>query len=129
MEAPYLTWYLLVPLILSLLAFAARWLKRGRRLAVEVIHIVSISAVLVFSIITVRDVLTLGTLFALGYWLFVDTVGALFLILIGVVGFLAGLYSIGYTRHDLETGELDLSRLTVYYGLFNLFLFTMLLVV
>ncbi len=58
-----------------------------------------------------------------------DALAAVFLLIIGVVGFLAGIYSIGYTRHDLETGEFDLNRLTVYYGLFNLFLFTMLLVV
>ena len=70
-----------------------------------------------------------GSLLALGGWLHVDALGAVFLLIIGVVGFLAGIYSIGYARHDFETGELDLVRLTVYYGLFNLFLFTMLLVV
>jgi hydrogenase-4 component F len=42
---------------------------------------------------------------------------------------LVGLYSIGYTRHDLQTGEFDNNKLSTYYGLFNLFLFTMLLVV
>jgi hydrogenase-4 component F len=62
-------------------------------------------------------------------WLHVDALGAIFLLIIGVVGFLVGIYSIGYTRHDLQTGEFDDRKLSTYYGLFNLFLFTMLLVV
>jgi hydrogenase-4 component F len=128
-EATYLTWFLLIPLILSLLAFAARWLGRNAQWVVEIIHVLSVSVVLALSLLTVRDVLTFGPLVGLGGWLHVDSLGAIFLLIIGVVGFLAGIYSVGYTRHDLENGEFDLVKLTVYYGLFSLFLFTMLLVV
>jgi hydrogenase-4 component F len=128
-ESPYLTWLLLVPLIFSLLAFAARWLGSMTRFLVEAAHLVSISLVLVLSLRTVRAVLAAGPVFSLGDWLHVDALGAVFLLIIGVVGFLVGLYSIGYTRHDLATGALDDGRLSTYYGLFNLFLFTMLLVV
>jgi len=129
METPYLFWYLLIPLTLSLVIFVFRWLKQYRQTAVELIHLISTISVLVFSIHAVSDVLSVGALISPGGWLHVDALGAVFLLIIGVVGFLAGIYSIGYTRHDLKTGEFDLLRLSTYYGLFNLFLFTMLLVV
>jgi hydrogenase-4 component F len=129
METPYLFWYLLIPFMLSLVAFAFRWLKQFSQTAVEIVHLISITVVLIFSIHSVLDVLSVGPLISSGGWLHVDALGAIFLLIIGVVGFLAGVYSIGYTRHDLETGEYDLIRMSTYYGLFNLFLFTMLLVV
>ena len=113
MEASYLTWFLITPLILSLLAFATRWLKRSTRPVVEAIHILSITLVLAFSLLTVRDVIAVGTVMTPGGWLHVDALAAVFLLIIGVVGFLAGIYSIGYTRHDLETGEFDLNRLAL----------------
>lgn len=128
-ETTYLTWLLLLPLIFSLIAFAARWLGRACRFVVELIQVLSVTVVLVLSLLTTNAVLATGQLFGLGNWLHVDALGAIFLLIIGVVGFLVGLYSIGYTRHDLETGDLDLNRLSTYYGLFNLFLFSMLLVV
>jgi hydrogenase-4 component F len=129
METSYLIWLLLIPLILSLVAFAARWLRGNTRLAAEITHLVSVTLVLVLSLVAVKDVLASGSIFGLGSWLHVDALGAIFVLIIGVVGFLAGVYSIGYIRHDLESGEFDDARLSTYYGLFSLFLFTMLLVV
>jgi hydrogenase-4 component F len=129
MQTNYLIWLLLIPLILSLVAFAARWLKGFTRPVVEVAHLLSVFLVLVMSLVAVRDVLAAGPIFSPGLWLHVDSLSAIFLLIIGVVGFLAGLYSIGYTRHDLESGEFDDNKLSLYYGLFSLFLFTMLLVV
>ncbi len=129
MQTVYLIWLLLIPLILSLVAFAARWLGRSARQVVEVIHLVSVTAVLGLCLVTVKDVLQTGVVFSLNNWFHVDAMGAIFLFIIGLVGFLAGLYSIGYVRHDLETGEFDDNKLCNYYGLFSLFLFTMLLVV
>ena len=129
METNFLIWHLLVPLVLALVIFGARWLGRSTRLVVEASHLISVTLVLVLSLFSVRDVLSYGLVYSPGNWLHVDALSAVFLLIIGVVGFLAGVYSIGYTRHDLETGEFDLTRLSDYYGLFNLFLFTMLLVV
>ncbi|STE84535.1 hydrogenase 4, membrane subunit HyfF [Escherichia coli] len=48
---------------------------------------------------------------------------------LGVIGFLTGVYSIGYMRHEVAHGELSPVTLCDYYGFFHLFLFTMLLVV
>ncbi len=129
MQTTYLIWLLLIPLILSLVAFVVRWLGQPARLVVEATHLVSITAVLALSLLAVRDVLVSGVVFSLNNWLHVDAMGAIFLFIIGLVGFLAGIYSIGYIRHDLESGEFDTGKLCNYYGLFSLFLFTMLLVV
>jgi hydrogenase-4 component F len=128
-EAADLIWLLLIPLIFCLACFAARWLKGGSRPVVEAAHVLSVSLVLVMALVNVNAVSASGQIFALDGWLHVDSLSAIFLLIIGVVGFLVGIYSIGYTRHDLQTGELDDSRLSTYYGLFSLFLFSMLLVV
>lgn len=128
-ETTYLIWLLLIPLVFSLVSFTARWLGGIGRILVEAAHLVSVTLVLILSLLTVGAVLDSGSIFGLGNWLHVDALGAVFLLIIGVVGFLVGIYSIGYTRHDLQTGEFDDNKLSTYYGLFNLFLFTMLLVV
>ncbi len=125
----YLLGLLLIPLILSLLIFASRWLGGMTRFVVFLLHLVSVTLVLVISLLIVRSVLNAGEIFGLENWLHVDALGAVFLLIIGVLGFLVGLYSIGYTQHDLQTGDFDNRKLCNYYGLFSLFLFTMLLVV
>ena len=125
----YLVWLLLVPLILSLVMFAMRWLgKRAVRL-VELIHVVSISVVLVLGVLVVQGVLLHGSVVAFNDWLHVDALAAVFLGIVVVVSFLVGLYSLGYIRNDVKNGELNDLQVSLYYGLFNLFLFTMLLVV
>lgn len=99
---------------------------RAARL-VEALHLASITLVTVGVAALVVRVLGTGNVSALHDALAVDALGSIFLGLIAVVGFLAGIYSIGYIRHDLEAGALDARRLRLYYGLFNLFLATMLL--
>lgn len=118
---------LLVPLVTALLAFACRWLSESQRSLVAVVHGVGITALLVLALWVVRNVLLAGPQAAWDHWIYVDSLGALFLGLIGVVGFLTGLYSIGYMGHELHEGEIDTKMLCNYYGIFNLFLFTMLL--
>jgi hydrogenase-4 component F len=129
METTYLTWLLLIPLFVSLISFAARLLGSGGRIIIEIIHLVNVTLVLAFTLLTVGAVLAGGPIFGLSGWLHVDALSAIFLLIIGVVGFLVGLYTIPYTRHDLHSGELSESRFCNYYALFSLFLFTMLLVV
>lgn len=128
-ETTLLSWHLLIPLGLSLLIFVARWLGRLTRYVVAGLHLASVTAVLVLSLYTVDAVLRKESIFALNEWLHVDALSAVFLLIVGVVGFLVGVYSLGYTRHELQTGEFSLNKLCNYYGLFNLFLFTMLLAV
>ena len=116
---------LCTPLATSLLAFAAR--KRGT--LASSIHLLGISLLLILSLTVVAQVVEGGPLSALSNWLSVDALGALFLGLVGVIGFLTGLYSIGYMQSEQHEGEIEPARLSTYYGIFNLFLFTMLLAV
>jgi hydrogenase-4 component F len=129
MHTTALIWLLLTPLILSLVAFAMRWAGRAATRLVEIIHIFTITIMLILTIIVVQGVLLQGVVIALNDWFHVDALAAVFLLIIGVVGFLVGLYSVSYIRNDLQTGELKEEQISLYYGLFELFLFTMLLVV
>jgi len=129
MESAYLIWLLVTPLMASLVAVLANWIGRAARPALEIAHMLGVTAVLILVLIVAGQVLASGEVSALNHWLRVDALGAIFVVIVGLVGFLAGLYSIGYTRHDLEIGEMDTGRLIAYYGLFHFFFFTMLLAV
>ncbi|MBS1208019.1 MAG: hydrogenase [Proteobacteria bacterium] len=119
---------LLAPLAASLLAFASRWLGAATRMVTTLAHLAGISSVLVFSLLAVQTVMADGSVSSPGHWLYIDALAAVFIALIGVVGFLTGVYSIGYMGHEVDDGEIDHGTLCNYYGFFNLFLFTMLLV-
>lgn len=93
----------------------------------ELVHLASIATVLVLAILIFNRVLGGENVTAFGDWLYIDALGAIFLMLIGIVGFLTGLYSLSYIRHDLKHGTLDGFKVKLYYGFFNLFLSTMLL--
>ena len=129
MESSILIWLLVIPLIASAAALLARLLGNRARSALEVIHMLSVTAVLVLVLVIAGQVLSANEITGLGNWLRVDSLGALFVVIVGLVSFLAGIYSIGFTRHVLQTGELDLMQLTTYYALFHFFFFTMLLAV
>lgn len=129
MESGILIWLLVVPLIASLVAILARWLGRGARPAMEIVHMLSVVVVLVLVLIVAGEVLAYGEVTALNHWLRVDAMGAIFVVIVGLVGFLAGLYSLGYTRHDVKIGQLEAGQLPTYYSLFHFFFFTMLLAV
>jgi hydrogenase-4 component F len=127
MASAHLIWLLLTPLIASVLAVLAGRLGRYARPVLEIVHMLSVALVLVLVLIVANEVLISGEVSALNEWLRVDALAAVFVVIVGLVGFLAGLYSIGYTRHDLQIGQLDAGRLIAYYGLFH-FSFPMLAV-
>lgn len=129
MYAQSLSWLLLAPFLLSLAAFAMRWTGKRSIWLAELIHLVSITAVLLLSMHVVQGVLAQGSISAFNDWLHVDALAAVFVTIVGVVGFLVGVYALGYIRHDLSSGVLQPQQVTLFYGLLNLFLFTMLLVV
>lgn len=116
---------LLIPLVTSLAAFATRWLGNWTQRTVEIVHLVDVTLTLLLITTIIWKVLGHGALFALDNWLFIDSLGAIFLGLIGVVGFLTGIYSIGYLRHDVAKGRLDAAGLSRFLGFFSLFLFAM----
>lgn len=122
-------WLLGIPLVVSLLAFACRLLGDGARSVVTALHVTAITAIVGVSLWGVTLVYHYQDLLAAHQWLHLDSLSALFLGLLGVIGFITGLYSIGYMNHEVNSGELSVKRLCNYYGFFHLFIFTMLLVV
>lgn len=119
---------LLGPLVGSLAIFALPVGKEASR-TVEIVHVATIGFLLVMALTVGGVTLVSGPVGALGQWVYVDPLAAIFVGLVGVVGFLTGLYSLGYIRHDVAHGELSPVRHKLYYGFFDLFLFTMLLAV
>ncbi|GAB0668659.1 hypothetical protein BT09C10_21530 [Escherichia coli] len=120
---------LLTPLLFSLLCFACRKRRLSATCTVTVLHSLGITLLLILALWVVQTAADAGEIFAAGLWLHIDGLGGLFLAILGVIGFLTGVYSIGYMRHEVEHGELSPVTLCDYYGFFHLFLFTMLLVV
>lgn len=120
---------LATPLATALIAFAGRWLGGAGRQVATAAHLLGIVVSLVLSLLVVGGVMNTGPLTAGHHWFYVDGLAAVILALVGVVGFLTGLYSIGYMNHEVDSGEIDTKTLCAYYGFFSLFLFTMLMVV
>jgi hydrogenase-4 component F len=116
---------LLTLLVTSLAAFATRWLGSWTQRSAEAVHLAGLTLALLLAGTIIARVLHRETLYALGDYLFVDSLGAIFLGLIAVVGFLSGVYSIGYMRDGLAKADLDARSLATFYGFFSLFLFAM----
>ncbi|HEY8394015.1 MAG TPA: hydrogenase 4 subunit F [Thermaerobacter sp.] len=121
-EGSLLLYLLAVPLATSLLAF----IVKARR-AVELVHVVGSTILCLLSLLLVKAVVGGAAFFAFHDMLHADELAALLVLIIGVIGFLVGIYSLGYMRHELQRGEVDEEKLSSYYGFFHLFLFTMLL--
>lgn len=120
-----LIWLMFIPLAFSLVIFLVRatgW--RTRRLP-EVLQLTGITLIFALAVGVAFLTFTRGSLSALGEWFYADQLTAVFLLVIGVMGFLNGLYAIGYLRYDLEKGETKVENLSTFYGFFQLFLFTM----
>jgi len=118
---------LIAPLVGSTVAFAASLFgSRGGPLVAESAHVVAIALMAGIALVLGATVLADGHVFALGRWLYLDPFGAIVAALIGIVGLLTGIYSLGYVRHDLASGAIGPAKLCRYYGFFDLFLFTML---
>ncbi|MDR1311507.1 MAG: hydrogenase 4 subunit F [Burkholderiaceae bacterium] len=120
---------LLVPVIAGLFIFSLRWAGSVPRQLITLIHLTSIGLVLGLSVLVVNGVLVESSLIAFHHWLSIDSLGTLFLVLVSGVGFLTGFYAIGYMGHRLESGEIGQKNLCDFYGFFNLFLATMILVI
>lgn len=128
-HAMMFTLLLLTPLVVSALCFACRLSDSAARTWVTVMHSLGMTLLLIITLWTVAEAVQFGEIFAAHRWLHIDSLSSLFLSLLGIIGFLTGLYSIGYMRHEVDHGEISIATLCNYYGFFHLFLFTMLLVV
>ncbi len=64
-----------------------------------------------------------------GNWMYLDAISGLMIVLICLLGFLASIYATGYMANEVEERIENLWKLKGFYGLFNLFILTMLMVV
>ncbi|WP_039055841.1 hydrogenase 4 subunit F [Enterobacter sp. Bisph1] len=123
------TLLILTPLLVSALCFSCRLRGNGAHSLVTLVHAVGITLLMIIALWTVVEAVREGEIFAAHRWLHIDSLSGLFLSLLGIIGFITGIYSIGYMRHEVDHGEISVPTLCNYYGFFHLFLFTMLLVV
>lgn len=123
--------YLLLatPLLFSVLAFLCCFLGKETVKLVNGINMIGITVLLLISLLLVSQIVQYGAITSSGLWLHVDTLGALFLAILGIIGFITGMYSVGYMNHEVHDGEISNKTLCAYYGFFHLFLFTMLLAI
>ena len=101
---------------------------RAPRQAFEAVHGLSALAVLVGAVKVALPVFMGGEVVtAWGPWFRVDALGAIFVLLIGALGFLIAVYSVGLVRQKYVGGLYGPGQVKQYYAFFSLFLFTMLL--
>lgn len=113
---------LLIPLVVAIVLYVLREQRQ-----IETVAVIGSLLELVATIWLAYEVFANGEI-SYGFW-YLDGLSAFMLVLIGTVGTLVCLYSIGYLRHDVEEHEVQRSRLRFYYLLLHLFLLTMQLVV
>lgn len=102
--------------------------KTASRVVFELCHLVSAVVVLAGSVLVALPVFTDGgEIWALDPWFHVDALGALFVLIIGLIGFCIAVYSVGLVRQLTDDGKYGPSQVKQYYAFYSLFLFTMLL--
>lgn len=116
---------LVAPLVIALESFALRGMKN--RTFCTAFHITGLILMLFFSLQVIRGVLEQGHISAFNNWVYVDSLSAIFLGLIAIVGSLAGVYSIGYMNQELKEGHIDFKTYANYHGFLHLFFFTMII--
>ncbi len=112
----------LVPVMFGL----AMLLARDRRL-LAALDVTSALVIGVLVVLVARQVLGSGALAA--SVLAADAVTAVFLLLIAFLALATAIYSIGWLRHELATGEMPAGRLRAYFALVQAFIATMLVTV
>jgi hydrogenase-4 component F len=120
------TGMLVALLLCPLVAGLASWLPLPRRYLFG-LSLASQLAVLAVALVLIRRVLAVDSIAAVRGWLWLDPLSGLVMLVVALVTVAAGLYSVGYLGHEAServVGRADLSR---YFGLLNLFSFTMLL--
>ncbi|CZE47853.1 hydrogenase 4 subunit F [Campylobacter geochelonis] len=116
-----LTLILILPLVGALILF----LSSKNYATLSIIHVIVSGITSLALLFNVYKVLVSGTFFSYDKFLFLDSLGAVFLVLIAITGFLVNLYSTIYMRWEFEEKHINLVDLRRYYGLCHVFIFTM----
>ncbi len=113
---------LLTPLICSVMIF---FLPLNLKILnkAHVVFSFIISTVILVNVAQI--VLYKETLFAFDKILFLDSLGAIFLILIAITGFLVNVYATTYLRWEFDAGHFNLKDIRKYFFFSYIFIFTM----
>ncbi|MGG7073234.1 hydrogenase 4 subunit F [Campylobacter sp. 9BO] len=112
-------------LILPLLGALLLMLAPKNYSTMSLIHVAVSGVTSAALLFNVCKVLQGGTFFSFDEFLFLDSLGCVFLVLIAVTGFLVNLYATTYMKWELEGGHINLCDLKKYYALSHVFIFTM----
>lgn len=88
-------------------------------------HVILSGISSIFMLYAVAKVVFKGEFFAYDKFLFLDPLGAVFLLLIAITGFLVNSYSPTYMGWELEKSHINETDLKRYYVLSHVFIFTM----
>ena len=111
-----------IPIVTAILVY----FTRSRR-QMELISTAGIVALFAVACYMVYDVMTNCNI-EYSIW-YLDSLSAYMLFIITFIWLMAGIYSIPYIGHEVKENELSVDRAKYYYVLFNIFMFTMLMVV
>jgi len=118
----------LIIILLSLVVAAAVCLLSGRRVVVEAASIFAALVAFLLSIFIALKVAATGTYTP--YQIFsVDALGAIFMLIISLVGLAATVYSVQYLRAETSKQIVGFKRVKQYFILLNLFLAVMFMAV
>ena len=114
----FVVYSLTIPFITGLLAL---WIKNPATVAW--LNIGGSSATAVTLLWLVKQITVQGS-FHQGIFL-LDSLSAVFLLIVGLLGFTAALFSMPYMKHELELGHVTAKMISRYYGMFQFFVLTM----
>lgn len=115
---------LVVPVAVAILCAACKEKK-----ILELLNLLGAGGCCGLALVVARQVFTGGPVTGPRGLLYIDALSAFIILIIGLVGFIAAVYTVGYLRHEAAHGEIPETRLRWYYYWFFIFIFTMLLVV
>lgn len=93
---------LLLPLVSALILFVSPLNVK----VLNLLHILCSAAVSLALLCSISKVLSLGAIYAFNDMLFLDSLGAVFLVLISLTGFCVNLYSTSYFKWQLNSNSL-----------------------
>lgn len=91
----------------------------------QTLHVTLSAVVSAVLLMGVGKVVGGSTLSAFNHFLFLDALGAIFLSLIAITGFLVNVYATTYMKWELEAGHLTLKQVKNYFALSFIFTWTM----
>lgn len=109
-----------IPLVASIMSFLVK--KKA-----QILNFVAIIASFLELILVIKIILAVarkGTYSLNGYFS-VDYLGAILIMMISFVGFMASWYSVGYLKAEVNKGIIGFKRVRQYFALLHLFIFAM----